>query len=51
MANQFVVQLKNTPGAMAVLRTLGRPRSQEDAARAATDRALIWGGIEVVSVS
>jgi len=36
------------PGATAVLRTLGRPRSQEDASRAATDRALIWGGIEVV---
>lgn len=38
------------PGAMAVLRTLGLPRSQEDAARAATDRTPIWGGIEVVSV-
>jgi hypothetical protein len=38
------------PGAVAVMRTLGRPRSREDAARAATDRALIWGGIEVVSV-
>lgn len=39
------------PGAMAVLRTLGRPRSPEDEARAATDRALIWGGIEVVAVT
>jgi len=38
------------PGAMAALRTLGRPRGREDASRAATDRALIWGGIEVVSV-
>ena len=37
------------PGAIAVLRTLGRPRNQEDASRAATDRALIWGGIEVVA--
>lgn len=39
------------PGAAAVLRTIGLPRSHEDAARAATDRALIWGGIEVVSVA
>ena len=38
------------PGARAVLRSLGRPRSREDAARAASDRALIWGGIEVVAV-
>ncbi len=39
------------PGAVAVLRTLGRPRSREDAARGATDRALIWGGIEVVALT
>jgi hypothetical protein len=37
-------------GAVAVLRTLALPRSQEDAERAASDRALIWGGIEVVAV-
>ena len=37
-------------GAAAVLRTLGLPRHREDAARAATDRALVWGGIEVVTV-
>jgi len=37
-------------GAVAVLRTLARPRSHEDAERAASDRALIWGGIEVVAV-
>jgi SAM-dependent methyltransferase len=39
------------PGAVAVLRSLGRPRSSEDAARAASDRTLIWGGIEVVVVA
>jgi hypothetical protein len=39
------------PGCTAVLRTLGRPRSREGAARAATDRALIWGGIEVVTLA
>jgi hypothetical protein len=39
------------PRAVAVLRTIGLPRSQEDGARAATDRALIWGGIEVVPLS
>lgn len=39
------------PSAVAVLRTIGLPRSQEDGARAATDRALIWGGIEVVRLS
>jgi hypothetical protein len=38
------------PQAIAVLRTLGSPRSSEDAACAATDRALIWGGIEAVQV-
>ena len=38
------------PGAKAVLRTLGRPRGREEAELAARDRALIWGGIEVVSV-
>ncbi len=37
-------------GAVAVLRTLALPRSQVDAERAASDRALIWGGIEVVAV-
>lgn len=37
-------------GAVAVVRTLGAPRSKEDAARAATDRALIWGGVEAVAV-
>lgn len=38
------------PGAIAVLRTLGRPRSLEEDSRAATDRTLIWGGIEVTGV-
>ena len=36
-------------GAVAVFRTLGLPQSKEDSERAASDRALIWGGIEVVS--
>jgi hypothetical protein len=39
------------PGAVAVMRTLGRPRTAEDSARAATDRAPIWGGIEVVPLA
>jgi SAM-dependent methyltransferase len=39
------------PGAIAVLRTLGMPRSSEDDARAASDRTLIWGGIEVVAIA
>jgi S-adenosylmethionine:diacylglycerol 3-amino-3-carboxypropyl transferase len=38
------------PGAIAILRTIGQPRSREDAVRAATDRARIWGGIEAVAV-
>jgi len=38
------------PGAIAVLRTLGGPRGAQDVERAASDRALIWGGIEAVSV-
>jgi uncharacterized protein DUF3419 len=38
------------PGAIAILRTLGLPRSRDDAARAASDRALIWGGIEAASI-
>jgi hypothetical protein len=37
-------------GAVAVLRTLALPRSQEDSECAATDRGLIWGGIEMVAV-
>lgn len=37
-------------GAIAVLRTLGTPRRRDDAARAASDRALIWGGIDTVAV-
>jgi hypothetical protein len=35
------------PGAVAVLRTLGAPRSPADAGRAPEDRALLWGGIAV----
>jgi Protein of unknown function (DUF3419) len=35
------------PGAVAVLRTLGAPRSPADARRAPTDRTLLWGGITV----
>jgi hypothetical protein len=38
------------PGAVAVLRTLGAPRSPADARRAPTDRALLWGGITVSDV-
>jgi S-adenosylmethionine:diacylglycerol 3-amino-3-carboxypropyl transferase len=38
------------PGAKAVLRTLGMPRSSQEADLASRDRALVWGGIEVVSV-
>jgi hypothetical protein len=37
-------------GAIAVLRTLGAPRGREDATRAVSDRALIWGGIDTVAV-
>jgi S-adenosylmethionine:diacylglycerol 3-amino-3-carboxypropyl transferase len=37
-------------GAIAVLRTFGAPRGREDSARAASDRALIWGGIDTVAV-
>jgi hypothetical protein len=37
-------------GAIAVLRSLGAPRGREDATRAASDRALIWGGIDTVAV-
>jgi hypothetical protein len=40
-----------TPGAVAVLRTFGSPRNREDAARAASDRTLIWGGIEAVTLA
>lgn len=39
------------PGAVAVLRTLGLPRDGAGADRAASDRALIWGGIEAVSLT
>ena len=38
------------PGAVAVLRTLGSPRDGADSDRAASDRALIWGGIEAVTL-
>jgi hypothetical protein len=38
------------PGAIAVLRTLRAPRSRDDGARAESDRALIWGGIEALAV-
>ena len=37
-------------GAIAVLRSLALPHRSADADRAATDRGLIWGGIEVVAV-
>jgi hypothetical protein len=37
-------------GAVAVLRSLGVPRGRDDAAGAASDRALIWGGIDTVAV-
>jgi hypothetical protein len=37
-------------GAVAVLRSLALPHRSADADRAATDRGLIWGSIEMVAV-
>jgi S-adenosylmethionine:diacylglycerol 3-amino-3-carboxypropyl transferase len=38
------------PGAVAVLRTLGEPRTREELERAARDRAPLWGAIRIEEV-
>jgi hypothetical protein len=35
------------PGAVAILRSFGEPTSNEEAERAADDRALIWGSVRI----
>jgi len=37
------------PGAIIVLRSLGEPRSEEEARRAADERSLIWGSVSVTT--
>ena len=35
------------PGAVAILRSFGEPKSNEETERAADDRALIWGSLRI----
>jgi hypothetical protein len=39
------------PGAVLVLRTFGEPATEQEAAWAAKDRAMLWGAIEVTEVN